>query len=375
MFLNLAGVSVNLPDGTAFRIANEARPPGSYLFNTILPERNLPTYHVESGSLTIRSTMAGLVGMDSPYPPSGKVDASTFLENTAKIANEVGLTEATLRQLQQLLMTLTATGQATVEAVQNTILNFIDKVVVQPHLDRFEWMRGQALVNGEIDWTFALKNLAVNYGVPVGNFLTARAGTSGYGGSASKFWTDVQAIRRLLKNNVRAIIAHGDTIDVITANPINGLVMTAETFDASRTIRTVTLRRLNSTNGQFSADVGDTVTLIGYNGEGEVFDPADLSKTIVVPFMATGKLLGIGNNTGRGFRIGDGSTEDPNADTAIGYTHIGPTIEGGGRPGRWSNVFTPEHEPYTVRGRAVTNGLPVIEAPEKVVVATTEMPA
>lgn len=376
MFVNFAAILAALGPDAAFRIANETRPPGAYLFNTILPERNVSSYHVETGNLTIRSTMAGLVGMDSPYPPGGLVTASTFLEQTAKIANEVGLTEAMLRQLHEFLMTLAINNQPTTEAVTQTVLNFIDKVILQPHLDRFEWMRGQALVTGELNWSFNLKNLAVDYGVDVSHFLTNHTGNDAYGGSTSKFWTDIRALRTLLKNNVRAFITHGSVIDVIAANQAVNGVITAESFDATRTIRTVTVRRLN-TALQFSQDVGDSVTLVGYNGEGEVLDPATPGTSVIVPFfpspLGKGKILAIGNNTNRGFRIGDGSTPDPNANVELGYTHIAPTIEGGGRPGRWSNVFTPEHEPYTIRGRGVTNGLPVIESPDKLAVASTDL--
>lgn len=374
MDLNLAAALAALPAGTAFRVANETRPPGDYLFNTILPERNVPSYHVDAGSMTVRATMAGLVGMDSPYPPGGAVNLSTFLEETAKIANEIGLSEAVLRQLQQFMLQAALSGQSTVETVQRTILNFLDKVVIQPHIDRMEWLRGQALVTGHLNWIYNQKTLDVDYGVPGDNFLTNRTGNDAYGGSTSKFWADVRALRRLLKNNVRALIVHGTTADVIRDNTVNGVVTVSETTTAGGRIRTITLRRLNSTSGQFSADVGDTVTLIAYDAEGEVIDPTDTTATITVPFMAAGKILAIGNNTGTGFRVGDGSTDNPDEDTAIGYTHIGPTIEGGGRAGRWSELFTPQHEPWSLRGRAVTNGLPVITNETKVAVSSTDMP-
>ena len=265
-------------------------------------------------------------------------------------------------------------GQSTVETVQRTILNFLDKVVIQPHIDRMEWLRGQALVTGNLNWTYNQKALVVDYGIPSGNFLANNTGNNAYGGSTSKFWADVRTLRRLLKNNVRALIVHGTTADVIRDNTVNGVVTVSEVTAAGGRIRTITLRRLNSTSGQFSADVGDTVTLIAYDAEGEVIDPTDTTKTITVPFMAAGKILAVGNNTGTGFRVGDGSTDNPDEDTAIGYTHIGPTIEGGGRAGRWSELFTPQHEPWSLRGRAVTNGLPVISNEEKVAVASTDMP-
>src|SRR3954471_20208260 len=102
MFVNFQAITAALGNGAAFRIANQTRAPGDYFFETLLPERNLWSYQAESGQITIRATMAGLVGSDSSYPPGGVIDASTFVEQIAKIANEVMLTEGTLRQLQQM---------------------------------------------------------------------------------------------------------------------------------------------------------------------------------------------------------------------------------------------------------------------------------
>jgi hypothetical protein len=69
-----------------------------------------------------------------------------------------------------------------------------------------------------------------------------------------------------------------------------------------------------------------------------------------------------------------GSTIDPAADMALGYTHIAPTVEGNGLPGRWADLGTPDERPWELRGRGVSNVLPVIENPDKLVVLHTEMP-
>lgn len=367
MNLNFAAVIATLGEGAAFRIANAARPPGDYLFNTILPERNQFSYNIDSGSMIIRPTMAGLVAMDSPYPPGGIVEVSTFLEQSAKIANEIGLSEQTLRQIQQMLMQLAIDNQPTNDAAQNTVLNFLDKVVVQPHLDAMEWLRGQALCFGSINWTFNRKDLVVSYGVPAGNIFATRSGTAHYGGSASAFWTDIKNIRRALKGRVRVILAHPDTIDLARYNAANSMVVVADGNGS------VTFRKVNG-DGQFTNDAADTVTIVAYDAEGEIVDPANPSQSLIVPFMERGKLVGIGRGgRDRGFRVGDGATEDPDTDVAIGYTHIAPTVEGGGRPGRWSQLFTPEGRPWQLKGRAVTNGLPVIENPELIAIATSDM--
>lgn len=372
MFVNFAAVIAALGRNAAFRIANGARTPADYLFNTFLPERNVWSYHVASGNMTIRSTMAGLVGMDSAYPPGGMVDISSFLEQTAKIANEVSLTEQALRELQNFLQTLRISDQPTDVAARDTVLNFLDKVIVQPHLDTAEWLRGQALTFGAINWTFNNKSLVVNYGVPAANFLPTRDLASGtnYAGATSMFWDDIRSIRRALRRyGVRAILAHPDTIDEARYNPANNMVVVGEANNA------ITFRRVVPQTGNFTLDAADVVTVVSYDLEAEVLNPADTSTTLRIPFMTRGKLVGIGNNRFTGFRVGMGSTDDPNATNELGYTHIGPTVEGGGTPGRWAQLYTPEAAPWELRGRAAQNILPVIEAPDHIVVATTEMSA
>jgi hypothetical protein len=371
MFVNFAAILAALPAGATFRLANEMRPPSDYLLNTLLPERNLWTYHIEAGNMTVRSTMAGLVGTDSSYPPGGMVEASTFLENTAKIAVEVMMTEAQLRQIQEFLLRMGMSGQPTDDVARDQVLNFLEKVVIQPMLDRAEWLRGRALCEGAINWTFNGKALVVDYGIPAANFLPVRtiASTTNYAGVLSAFWSDVQKIRRALRGSggTRAILAHSDTIDEARYNPVNQMIVTNESTSS------ITFRKIIPDTGQFTADAADTVTIVLYDGEGEVLNPADTTKTLRVPFMTRGKLVGIGNNVARGFRVGDGGTPDPNQETSLGYTHIGPTIEGGGRPGRWSDLYTPQGQPYQMNGRGAMNLLPVIEAPDKLVIATTEM--
>jgi hypothetical protein len=319
--------------------------------------------------MTVKATMAGLVGMDSPYPPGGMVAVSKFLEQTAKIAIEVGLTEATLRELQMLLLGIMARGQATADTILNEALNFLEKVIVQAHLDRSEWLRAKALVTGAINWTFSGKSLVVDYGIPSANILTNRTGNDAYGGSASKFWTDVREAQRLLRFNVRAIIMHPTTLDAVLYNDVNNIEILSQSGTSFR------IRRFRTAGGNTvqSTEARDTIELITYDLEGEVIDPATPGETITVPFMPTGKILFVGNNTRTGYRVGEGSTDDPNNDLALGYHHLAPTIEGGGRPGRWAELYTPERAPWSLHGRGASNELPVIEAPDKIVVASTDL--
>lgn len=369
MEINFTQALADLGTDAVFEIANEARPPASYLFNTLLPETLRWNYTVDSGNMTVRSTMAGMSGMDSPYAPGGVVSASQFLEETAKLTIEVALSEKALRDLQTMLMQRMISGQPTKEIVQNEALNFLEKVILQAHFDRSEWLRAQALVYGAIDWTFNQKRLLVDYGVPAAHFLTTRtdAANTAYFDTGSLFWTDVREARRLLRYNLRAVIAHPDTVDDIVYNDVNSLEIVSQTGSG------FTVQRLIGDNERPARDARDTVELIAYDLEGEILDPANPGQTIVVPFMPRGKVLFVANNTRSGYRVGEGSTDDPTNDLALGYHHMAPTIEGGGRPGRWGELYTPERAPYSLHGRGSSNELPVLEANDKLVVATTEM--
>ena len=371
MLLNFVEALSRLGRDAGFRIANEVRPDNTYAFRAFLPERNMPTYDVKAANMTVRSTMAGLVGMDSAYPPGGVVESSYFLAESAKLANEVYLPEETIRHMQSILLQMAVNQTPTLDFIANEALNFLNKAVIQPHRDVMEWLRGQALCNGAIDWTFNQKRLYVDYGVPAANKLTTRTNSNNdsYGDSASAFWTDIRAARQALRYNVRGFWLNSRTLDEILNNSVNSLEVLSQT-NAGAEVRKFTTIGGNTVPAQ---DARDRVILNLYDGEGEILDPADRSKTKVVKFLPDGKIIGVGNNSRSGYRVGEGSTADPEADTALGYTHIAPTVEAGGRPGLWAELYTPQDKPYQLNGRGVTNGLPVLEAPQKIVIMTTEL--
>lgn len=358
----------------AFTLANSARAPGDYLFNTLLPEITMYGYSVQSSSMTVRSTMAGLVAMDSPYPPGGMVELSKFLEESAKIGNEVMLNEQTLRLLQDMVMRMQLNGTPTNEVAANEALNFLDKVIIQPHLDTAEYLRSECLVYGAINWTFNKKTLAVDYGVPAANFLTARTGTAAYDDTASAFWTDIRLLRRAVKR-VRAFIAHPETIDAARYNPVNQMYAVSESNGQITFQRWARNSSGESLPGIPSNDTSDRVTFILYDKEAEILDLTTPGRTVVMPFMPRGKILAVGDVTNDGYVPGQGSQDQRTDPKRLGYTHIAPTTEGGGRPGRWAQLYVPEHSPWQLNGRGATNLLPVLERPDMIAVATTEMPA
>lgn len=352
----------------AFEMANQARPPQDYLFGTILPEETKPDYAVTAGAMTVRPTMAGLVGMDSPYPETGATDIMTFLANSAKIANQVTLPEQALRELQAWVRAAGLGDAASNEAAANTALNFLDKLIIQAHLDTFEYLRGKALTAGAIDWTFNKKRWQVDYGIPSGNFLPNRTGTAAYAGSASAFWSDVLLLRRILNYDVRAFIAHPDMISDIISNSVNSLRVT------NQGPLGVEVVRFRGATEVPSGDQRERLTLIPYAAQGEIYDyVTGGGATTKVTFMPRTKLLAVGSGDTNQFTVGLGATTDPINTMRLGYTHIAPTVEGGGRPGRWSRLYVPDDRPMQLVGQGVTNGMPVIINNTKTAVASSDL--
>lgn len=359
-------------DAGVLQLANEARTPADYLLATILPERRMPGWEATAGSMTIRTLMANMIGMDSTPPEGGAMSLSTFREQLAKFGIAQTLTEAMLRTVLQLVeRAMLDGGDANAVQVQ-TVLNFVNKLLLQPHYDREEWLRGLALFTGEITWTNNGIELALDYGIPAANIFDTRTGNDGYGGSSSVFWADYVAARRILRNNIRAVIGDTATVDAIVYNEANTLEV------VSQTNNTFTLRRLvgSGVNQRPSTNALEVVTLIAYDGQGEVRDPDDPNATVKVDFIPTGTLgIFARNDANREFRIDDGSTADPENDVELGWTQLGPTIENGGRLGRFARVYTPERMPMQLRGESFSNSLPVIRNPEKIVILSTDLPA
>lgn len=371
--LNFAEALAELGGNAAARIANGARPPANYLFATFLPERLQPDYHVEAANMLVRATMAGLTSMDSPYPPGGTVEVSTFLENSAKLGVSSTITEGAMRQLQALMRQMQFDGTLTNEFLQREALNFLQKVIIQAQLDRSEWLRSRALVYGAINWTFNQKNLLVDYGIPAANFLTTRtdANNDAYGDTNSAFWTDVAAARQLLRYNVRAVVLNSTTADQILNNSANSL----EIISQDNSMFTVRRYRTIGGNTVPDTDVRYRMDFIIYDEEAEILDTTagSLGRTQTEKFMPDGKVLFVGQNRVSGYRVGTGSTDDPRNDMELGWHAICPTVEGGGAPGRWARLFTPQDFPMHLRGEGTSNELPVIMSPQAIAVATTEI--
>lgn len=359
-----------LPEEDVLLVAREARPTSDYIWETILPDRPRRSYYVSNKAMSVKTTMAGMVGMDSPYTPGGAVSTSTFLEQTTKLSLTISMGEQLLREIQDYFG-----PDGDPKALAQEALNFYRKVCIQGVLDRMEWMRGEVLRTGVLDWTYNGLNVNVDYGIPAANILTLRtiAGTDAYHLAGSGFWEDVASVHSLLKDyNSIVGIAHPNTIDAIVSQPANNIVVTGRTDNGRITLQRWVDRLGNPVE---SSDYRDRLTLVAHSAEGEYIDTSSIfdGTTTTVPFCKPGFITWVASGNAPGYRLGDGATTEPRNSLELGFTHIAPTVEGGGSPGIWGRLYTPEYKPWQLVADVVANMLPVIETPERIVIASTEM--
>ena len=162
------------------------------------------------------------------------VAANTFRETVAKMGIAQTLTEQMQRDLQAFYDRAVLDGGDTTALLVQTVLNFVNKLLLQPLYDREEWMRGQALFTGEIDWTYNGIELALDYGIPSANIFATRTGNNAYGGSTSTFWADWTAAQTLLRRNVRAVIGDSTTVNTIINNVSNSVEVVSQTSSTFR---------------------------------------------------------------------------------------------------------------------------------------------
>lgn len=361
-------------DNFAFAIARAAVVPGDYLFNTILPQENRPDFHVDGGTMTITPTMLGLVAMDSPFPPMGALSSSFFFENTTKLGGQMFFPEKSQRDLIAWENSIIATGMRDGRGLDglnaevngrrmNAVLGFAN-MIVKAHWDTYEWLRGQALTTGQLNWEFGKIPLEVNYNIPAGNIRTPRTGNDAYQGSASKFWTDVRWLHTKLSRF--RMITNSNTYYSIIDNAVNNIRVVVNEGMNREFVRFV------GNTEQNSPDLRERVGMTIYDKSGSVID-AKTGELTAVPFLPDGKIIVVGETMPDGWELTSGSVPDPNNNLRLGYTHIAPTIEGQGRPGIWSRVFVPEGKPMQLMAETAGNMLPAILNPNKLIILTTDV--
>lgn len=362
MNLDLRAYINSIKPETLFRLANEV-PDGEMLWATFLPERQERTYHVRDSQMVVYSTMAGLTGRDSPYAPGGVIEASDFAEDIVKWSIETALGENQLIILQDLAARVER-GESSTDALVQTLLNFADKIIAQALRDGMEYARGRAIQDGELTWTFNQKKLTVDYGYPPTNVLSRLTDVSGsWYLPTSTFWEDIELIRQLLDRRVLAVVMTETTLTNIVnqdANKIQVVELAKSRYSARYSLRRVAQVGYANT---IPEDYRSQVEVVTYDRMATLYDPSSPTAMQQVPFMDDDKVVVFGQPTGIRFEIGS----TPLPEHAFGYTHVGPTVENKGTPGRWIRLYTPEAQPWRLVGQGVMNALPVIREPRRIV--------
>lgn len=374
-----ATITAALSGGNSLiRLANTPPAAAEYLLTGVLPRETRPDFDVRGGTLKINTVMAGLTGMDSPYPQGSSISLSTFSEKTAKIAMTLPLSEEHQRELNKFLdqAALGRLGNRTRgDLMQEAALNLYEKGCIQALDDTEEYLRAKALMTGQISWTFNKKTLTVDYNVPAGNIFAKRTGTDGYGGSTSKFWADYLAADETVQGADMLLMSNA-TLNKVLNNPAHSIRVISDIYSPQRNIRRVqVVRSVQTASGITVGDDRDarySVTLTAYLRKGNIVDPTTPGGVIQVAMVPDNKIAVIGRRETNQLISVDGTGVQQ---YSLGYTHIAPTIEGqnSGSPlGRWGRVYTPENRPWELIAEAVENCLPVIEAPERLVILETD---
>ncbi|GGM59540.1 hypothetical protein GCM10008956_38990 [Deinococcus arenae] len=346
-----------------FTLANQPVPESEYALLAVLPEELRASYEAKSGTLKVITTPAGETGMDSPYAQVGGMEIDAFSKPIAKWTAETTMTEQQQRELQQMVINIRAgviSGNG-LQYVRNFVVNWLQKVIRQAFTDRYELMRGEALTTGQL----VLRGGTIDYNVPAANKFPTRTGFDAYGNGDSKFWTDMRAADSLL-GTVRSRIMSMNTLHQIIDSPNNPVAVTSEQTSAGGNIKIVTMRRLIGPNQTLSTDQRDTYTLVGYRRTVKIKVGRTYADQQVLP---DGKIAVVGGNDVM-VTMTDGTVVTR---PGLGRTHIGPTVEGDGRPGIWLNAYTPQSRPMHAIAQGASNGLTIFDAPERLVILTTAM--
>jgi len=383
----IAMFNQNLPqsDNFAFRLARIANTPASYLFiNRILPAENRPDWHVTGGTYQMTPTILGNVQMDTEYPPMGNQEASSFLENTTKFAGQMFFTEEQQRNLINMIngiritasmdardafgdintqMNMVAsTGRADDNTINgrriNAVLGII-RTIQASHWSTREWLAGEALTEGKIVYRFNNVDVNVDYKVPATN-IDVYTGNDRFDQSASKWWTWVKKVHRYLSNPI--FYLNSTSYYDITENEVNKI----ESLEITGMTRR--LRRYRDDAINQKRDVRETMSVEVYDKSGSILDAAN-KRVVSKPFLKDKRVIAIGELNADGVEMELGGMTDPDNPLRLGYTHVGPTIEGGGRPGIYARIFTPEGKPMQCLAETAANMLPLIINSKRMMIA------
>lgn len=377
----------NIPagDNFAFRLARNANMPQDYLFNRMLPRENRATWHTTGGTMTITPTILGDVAMDSDPAPMGNLAATLFSENISKFGGQMFFNEQQQRELIQMedearlnalrngmgggagdidgqFRMFAETGRADNGTVNgrriNTLLGIVKSIQIS-HWNTSEFNAGEAMTEGKLQYNFSDLEMNIDYKIPTTNIFDY-AGNDRFDQSASKWWTFVRAVNRILKNPM--FYMNSNSYFDIVDNDVNKI----QEIDITGNVRR--LRKYRDDAIVQKNDANERMSVNIYDKAGSIMDVE--SKSLVSkPFLKDKRVVVVGELQADVIELTLGGMEDPDNNLRVGYTHIGPTVEGGGRSGIYANIYTLPQKPQQLFTDTYVNMLPVILNPKKIIIA------
>ena len=372
-------------DNFAFRRSRNANPPSEYLFSTrILPRMNKPTWNIRGGNLTITPTELKPVAMDSEPAPMGNLQATFYNERISKFGGQMFFNEQQQRELIEaeqdvrLMASLSgsnvvgdidtqinmvaATGRADGNTINgariNRILGIVEFIQAS-HWNTSEALAGEALSEGLLDENFSGLDIKVDYKIPAAR-VKDYSGNDRFDQSASKWWEFVRFCYKTLKNP--QFYGNSNSYFDIVENSVNAVREQFITGDVRP------MSKYNPAVITQNTDANERMNFNIYDKAGAVMDVA--SKSLVSkPFLKDKRIIVIGELQTSQIELTLGGVTDPDNELAIGYTHVGPTVEGGGQPGIYSNIFTKPEMPMQLHVATYVNMLPIITDPKKTIIA------
>lgn len=360
--LTFAEILALLTRADYVRMADQPVNEAEMILASILPEIRKASYEAKRGSIKVIPTMAGETGNDSPYVPTGDLELDAWSQALAKFSAIGFISENAQIEFQQMRdqLLLRGTTDAAATYTRNFLINWMETWVREAFRQQNEYLRGQALGSGQL----VLRGGIVDLGVPAEN-RKAFTGLSAFGGSESKFWQAIRWGDRQV-GAVRARLLSWDTLDEIMDNNENSIAIVDEQVSGQGNVKRVRIRKLVNNGQAFSSDTRDSTTLVAYKGRGKIKLPDGTLQDVA--YFPDKTLSFVGNNqTQQVAEDGTVTTRE-----ALGYTHVGPTVPGNGRPGVWMNGRVPEGRPYHVITEGEERVMTVIEEPKKLAIATTE---
>lgn len=386
-FQSIIGMlNANIPSGDnfAFRLARNANAPGDLLFNKMLPRENRASWHTSGGTMTITPTILNDVAMDSDPAPMGNLESSLFSEKISKFGGQMFFNEAQQREwiemendirlsasreglnvagdMEGQLRMFGETGMADSNTINGRRLNIIANVIRSMQLSHFntsEWLGGEALTEGKIEYNFSGLEMKIDYKIP-STQIKDYSGNDRFDQSASKWWTFVRYCYKTFRNPM--FYMNSNSYYDIVENDVNKIQEQFITGD----VRPMSKYRDDAVTQK--QDANERVNVNIYDKAGAIMDVSTKSLT-TKPFLKNKRVVVIGELNTSQIELTLGGVTDPDNNLRIGYTHVGPTVEGGGRSGIYANIYTLPHKPQQIFTDTYVNMLPVILNPKKIIIA------